>query len=147
MRALALVTNALRASRRGQLLLDYARAWEAKDIDSVLDCMAASFDYTDPVLRGYRLHSRSEMRRHLSTVFTMFPVQSWTKDARLFIGVEPNQYAVYYRFSLQDLYGTLRTGTGMELLEFEGDKIKRDEVHLMPWTPWTNHASWKEFGA
>lgn len=105
-------------------LLDrFAEAWNARDVDGLMDCMAADCAFHaagGPEARGRSYEGRDAVRAGYQAVFDAFPQAAWT-NARHFVA--GNRGVSEWRF-----VGTGRDGKtvdvdGCDLFVFDGDLI------------------------
>lgn len=112
----------------GRLLRSYGKAWDNGDIESILAHFDDEFIYTDPIAQAGVFNKR-DLRQHLELVFARFPKQTWTRNATMYPHFTPYKFAISYEFELAGKAPTY-SGTGMEKLEFRGDKLIEDRIHL-----------------
>ena len=112
----------------GKHLMAYGKAWENRDIEAILNHFHDEFYYSDPISKN-GIRTKLEMRNHLEKVFARFPIQKWTGKAMMYPGLNIGKFAIYYEFELQGKSPSF-TGSGMERIEFKGDKLIEDIVHL-----------------
>lgn len=112
----------------GRLLKSYGRAWDSGNIEGIIDHFAEDFVYTDPIAQS-GIFTKSALREHLQRVFERFPRQKWTTNATFYPHFTPYKFAISYEFSLEGK-SPFFSGTGMEKIEFRGDKLIEDRIHL-----------------
>ncbi len=120
-----------------KILEDCVAAWNRGDAEGVAGYYAEEMDYRDPnVPDGIR--KNADFARYLRILFRRWPSQAWD-EAEVLAHAEAGCFSACYHFS----FGNPRTGiwirgTGMDRLEFEGEKIKRNWVYLNAdrWGDW-----------
>jgi hypothetical protein len=112
----------------GRILKSYGKAWDAGDIAAIVDHFHDEFIYTDPIAQT-GITTKAELKRHLEEVFARFPKQTWTTNATFYPHFTPYKFAIAYEFKLAGKEPYF-SGTGMEKIEFRGDKLIEDRIHL-----------------
>lgn len=112
----------------GRLLKSYGQAWDSGDISAILDHFDDQFIYTDPIAQE-GITTKAELKKHLEKVFSRFPKQTWTTNATMYPHFTPYKFAISYEFKLEG-QAPIFSGTGMEKMEFRGDKLIEDRIHL-----------------
>jgi hypothetical protein len=113
----------------GRILKTYGKAWEAGDIDAIINHFDDQFIYTDPIAQQ-GIFTKPALRQHLEDVFQRFPRQKWTINTMLYPHYTLFKFAISYEFSLEG-HGPNYSGTGMEKIEFRGEKLIEDRIHLI----------------
>lgn|SRR3989344_9356478 len=127
-RGLNLLNSYFQLKRYGPILQAYGKAWEAGDIEAILDFFPQKFEYVDPAVPN-GITNKEEMRLYLQKVYKKFPRHTWTDQAKVYVCPKPGKFAIFYNFEIAGSSKTL-SGTGMERIEFEGNKLVMDCVHL-----------------
>lgn len=112
----------------GGLLKSYGRAWDNGDIDGILNHFDDEFIYTDPIAQS-GIFTKPHLKKHLEEVFQRFPRQKWTTNATFYPHFTLCRFAISYEFKLEGK-DPFYSGTGMEKIEFRGDKLIEDRIHL-----------------
>jgi mannose-6-phosphate isomerase-like protein (cupin superfamily) len=111
------------ARRRRDTLVRFMAAWNARDPDALMACMAEDCAFNasaGPEAEGRRFVGRDEVRAAYCGVFETFPQASWTADS--------HHVAADTGLSAWRFVGTDRTGRtvevqGCDIFRFEGDLI------------------------
>lgn len=110
------------------LLSSYGKAWERGDIQAIMDHFADDFWYSDAISQQ-GIRTKDALKKHLLEVFERFPRQTWTVNAMLFPHYTLGKFAIYYEFKLEGKEPNF-SGSGMERIEFRGDRLIEDRIHL-----------------
>jgi ketosteroid isomerase-like protein len=115
-------------ARISQLSERFLAAWNSQDPDSVVALYTADLVYRDPNTRG-EIHGADSFRRYLSKLFARWTMQWSLREAHPLEGREG--LAVLWRAALAPAGGGDPVQVeGMDLIELEGDRVKRNEVYF-----------------
>lgn len=111
------------ARRRQDTLVRFMAAWNARDVDALMACMAADCAFhasAGPEAEGRRFVGREAVRASYAAMFENFPEAAWTADRHHVMG---ETGLSEWRF-----IGTDRTGgkvdvQGCDIFRFDGDLI------------------------
>ncbi len=101
----------------------YARAWNARDVSTLMDCMAPDCAFqaaAGPHEDGRRHEGRPAVEAAYRAIFDAFPEAEWRDAAHSLAG---DLGVSRWRFSGTDRTGLTVTVDGCDLLTFEGDRI------------------------
>ena len=103
-------------------------AWNAQDVEAVVDCYTNDLVYVDPNTRG-AVEGADAMRRYLTKLFGRWQMHWTVKET--FPLAEVGGVAGLWRASFR-LPGGSETVTadGMDLVLIEGDRVTRNEVYF-----------------
>jgi hypothetical protein len=113
----------------GRILKSYGQAWDTGNIENILEHFDENFVYTDCIAQS-GIHTKPELRNHLEKVFERYPRQKWTTNATLYPHYTLYRFAISYEFRL-DGEERILTGTGMEKMTFNGEKLIEDRIHMI----------------
>ena len=112
------------------------QAWNRADAEAVASFYTDDLDYRDPsAAKG--LTDKKAFIDYLSvSMFTVWPQQEWV-IGELFQHKNDEAFTGTYRFTIANNKTTI-TGIGMDLIEFRGDKIRKNHVYLNAdkWNSW-----------
>jgi uncharacterized protein (TIGR02246 family) len=103
-------------------------AWNAQDVDRVVTCYTDDLVYLDPNTRG-EVKGAQAMKRYLTKLFASWKMTWALKDVRYF--EDGSGCAATWRATLRRADGgeTVEVN-GMDLVLFDGVRIKRNEVYF-----------------
>ena len=104
------------------------QAWNAQDVEAVVDCYTDDLVYTDPNTRG-PVEGGDAMRRYLTKLFSRWQMEWTVKETFPLEAI--NGVAALWRASFR-VPGSDETveADGMDLALIEGDRVKRNEVYF-----------------
>ncbi len=119
-----------------RLMEECLAAWNRADAEAVASYYCdEGLDYRDPTVpEGIR--NRRDFVNYLNLIFKAWPQQQWTPKKTM-PHEEEGVFSIEYTFRIANATKSLR-GTGMDLMEIEGDRIRLNHVYL-------NADKWKEW--
>jgi len=103
-------------------------AWNIQDVDKVLAVYTEDLVYIDPNTHG-EINSRQAMRRYLTKLFAAWEMH-WTLRT-IYALKDINGAAVRWHATFKKAGGKETVeAEGMDLVIFEGNRIKRNEVYF-----------------
>lgn len=103
-------------------------AWNSQDVERVVACYTDDLVYRDPNTRG-TVEGADGMRRYLTKLFDAWAMH-WTVKERLPFETGDGA-AGLWRATFRTAGGTETvTVEGMDLILFEGDRVRRNEVYF-----------------
>lgn len=128
--------------QKGHSVEDYTKimrecldAWNKADPELVSSYYTDDLDYRDPTVPE-GIHGRKEFTDYLKLIFTVWPSQEWVPK-NVFPHAREGAFSIDYTFRIANREKTI-TGTGMDRMEFRGDKVCLNHVYL-------NADRWKEW--
>ena len=112
------------ARRRRECLERFADAWNAHDLDKLMDCMAAECEFRSaagPTASGTVHRGRDAVRAGYAAVFETFPDAAWNNPQHVVSG---ERGFSEWRFTGTDRKGTRVEVDGCDLFTFDGDLIR-----------------------
>jgi ketosteroid isomerase-like protein len=107
---------------------DVISAWNTQDVETVLACYTEDLVYIDPNTRG-AINGRQTMRRYLTKLFSVWEMHWSTRSVHPL--KDMNGAAVRWHATLKTPGGKeVVEVDGMDLVIYEGDRIKRNEVYF-----------------
>jgi ketosteroid isomerase-like protein/quercetin dioxygenase-like cupin family protein len=109
--------------RRRETLIRFMAAWNARDVDALMSCMAADCAFhasAGPDAEGRRYTGRDAVRASYAAMFETFPQAAWTADSHHVMG---NTGLSEWRFIGTDHNGTAVDVQGCDIFRFDGDLI------------------------
>jgi hypothetical protein len=110
-------------------------AWNRADAELVASYYSDTIDYRDPTVPA-GIGSKKELVEYLELIFKVWPRQQWTAK-KVMPHAEQGAFSVDYAWKIANDAKSL-SGTGIDRIEFEGDKIRLNHVYL-------NAEKWKEW--
>jgi hypothetical protein len=113
----------------------WLEAWTRADAEAVASFYADTFDYRDPSAPG-GIFNRADFIKYLHSMFRLWPSQKWTATG-VMPHAHPGFFSAEYEFQIAGGGKTIR-GTGMDRVEFTGDRITLNHVYLNAeqWNRW-----------
>ncbi len=111
------------AHRRRDVLVRFMAAWNARDVDGLMACMAADCAFHTSVgaeAEGTRHHGREAVRASYAAMFDTFPQAAWTDDRHTVMG---ETGLSEWRFVGTDRTGRQVDVQGCDIFRFDGDLI------------------------
>lgn len=111
------------SQRRCATLVRFMAAWNARDVDGLMDCMAddcAFHSSAGPDAEGRRFVGRDAVRASYAGLFDMFPQAAWTADSH---HVMHDTGLSEWRFVGTDKQGRTVDVQGCDIFRFDGDRI------------------------
>jgi ketosteroid isomerase-like protein len=103
-------------------------AWNSQDVERVVACYSDDLRYLDPNTRG-PITRPDDFRRYLRKLFAAWKMEWRLKEAHLFGSGAGG--AFLWRAVIQKPEGERRVEIdGMDLVELEGERIRRNEVYF-----------------
>lgn len=112
------------ARRRQACLERFADAWNAHDVDKLMDCMSEDCEFRSaagPDAAGTVSRGRDAVRAAYAAVFESFPEAAWTSPRHFVAG---ERGFSEWRFVGKDRGGTRVEVDGCDLFTFDGDLIR-----------------------
>jgi quercetin dioxygenase-like cupin family protein len=120
---LELLDEDLVRRRRAACLERFADAWNAHDVDILMDCMAAECEFRSSAgqsASGTVYSGRDAVRAGYAAVFESFPDAAWNDPRHFVVG---ERGFSEWRFTGTDAKGTRVEVDGCDLFTFDGDLI------------------------
>lgn len=111
-------------SARLATLSRFMNAWNARDIDALMNCMTNDCAFHasgGPEAEGRRYQGASAVRAAYQALFEAYPEAAWTQARHLVVG---DRGLSEWRFVGRDRKGTSVEVDGCDLLEFDGELIR-----------------------
>ena len=111
------------AHRRREVLIRFMAAWNARDVDGLMACMADSCAFhssAGPDAEGSRYLGRDAVRAAYAAMFDAFPQAAWTADLHHVAG---DTGLSEWRFTGTDGTGRTVDVQGCDIFRFDGDLI------------------------
>lgn len=111
------------AQRRRDTLVRFMAAWNARDVDGLMDCMAADCAFhasAGAEVEGRRFVGRAAVRDAYAALFETFPKAAWTQDSHHVAG---DTGLSEWRFVGTDRTGKVVDVQGCDIFRFDGDLI------------------------
>jgi beta-alanine degradation protein BauB len=111
------------AGRRLATMARFADAWNARDVDALMGCMAADCAFhaaAGPEAEGARHSGRDAVRAAYAAIFEAWPEAEWRDAAHSLAG---DLGVSRWRFAGRDRAGRHVEVEGCDLLRFDGDLI------------------------
>lgn len=111
------------AHRRRETLVRFMAAWNARDVDGLMACMAADCAFhasAGPEAEGRRFIGREAVRASYAAMFDSFPQAAWTADSHHVAG---DTGLSEWRFIGTDKNGKTVDVQGCDIFRFDGDLI------------------------
>jgi len=118
-----IVDRPLDAARLSNLAR-FMNAWNARDVDALMDCMAADCAFHasgGPDAEGRRHEGTSAVRAAYEAIFETYPEAAWTNGRHFVIG---DRGVAEWRFVGRDHDGKRVEVEGCDLFEFDGELIR-----------------------
>lgn len=109
--------------RRTETLVRFMAAWNARDVDGLMACMAADCAFhasAGTEAEGRRFVGREAVRASYAAMFDTFPKAAWTADRHHVMG---DTGLSEWRFIGADRNGATVDVQGCDIFRFEGDLI------------------------
>jgi beta-alanine degradation protein BauB len=109
--------------RRRDKLVRFMAAWNARDVDALMACMAADCVFhasSGPDAEGRRFIGRDAVRASYSAMFDSFPQAAWTADSHTVAG---DTGLSEWRFVGTEKSGKTVDVQGCDIFRFDGDLI------------------------
>jgi ketosteroid isomerase-like protein len=114
--------------RLTKLTQDFLAAWNAQDVEQVLQCYTQEVLYRDPNTRGV-IQGAPNLRRYLQKLLSAWDMHWSLREAHPFGGIDGG--AFLWHAVLKKAGDTKAIEVdGMDLVLLEGDRIKRNEVYF-----------------
>jgi ketosteroid isomerase-like protein len=107
---------------------DVMSAWNMQDVEAVLACYTEDLVYVDPNTHG-AIDNPQAMRRYLTKLFSVWEMHWSTRSVHLLKdmnGATVRWHATFKRSGEKEIVEV----DGMDLVIYEGDRIKRNEVYF-----------------
>ena len=111
------------AEARVAVLQRFMAAWNARDVDALMDCMAGDCAFhasSGPGREGARHVGRAEVRASYAALFETFPQARWSEDRHHVMG---DTGLSEWRFTGTDRSGKEVDVQGCDIFRFDGEKI------------------------
>lgn len=111
------------AQARRATLVRFAEAWNARDVDALMDCMAEDCAFHaagGPDAEGQAHHGRDAVRAAYAAIFDTFPEAAWRDPVHSVTG---DLGVSRWRFVGTDRTGRRVEVDGCDMLTFAGDRI------------------------
>ena len=106
--------------QRREVLVRFMAAWNARDVDGLMDCMAADCAFhasAGPEAEGRRFIGREAVRASYAAMFETFPQAAWTADSHHVAG---DTGLSEWRFVGTDKSGNSVDVQGCDIFRFDG---------------------------
>lgn len=111
------------AHRRRDVLVRFMAAWNTRDVDGLMDCMAQDCAFhasAGPGAEGTRHVGRAAVRASYAAMLNAFPQAAWTADRHQVLG---DTGLSEWRFVGTDKTGQTVAVQGCDIFRFDGDLI------------------------
>jgi ketosteroid isomerase-like protein len=111
------------ARARLDVLVRFSDAWNARDVDALMACMADQCAFhaaAGPDAAGQRHEGRDAVRAAYAAIFETYPEAAWTQPRH---SVSGDLGVTRWRFLGKDAAGRSHDVEGCDLLTFDGDRI------------------------
>jgi len=111
------------AQRRRDVLVRFMAAWNGRDVDGLMECMAqdcAFHSSAGPEAQGTRYVGRDAVQASYAAMFAGFPQAAWTADNHHVVG---DTGLSEWRFVGTDKAGKAVDVQGCDIFRFDGDLI------------------------
>lgn len=109
--------------RRRDTLIRFMAAWNARDLEGLMDCMAQDCAFhasAGAEAEGRRVTGRAAVRDAYAAIFDAFPQAAWTADSHHVLG---DTGLSEWRFVGKDRDGRTVDVQGCDIFRFDGDLI------------------------
>lgn len=116
-------------TKRLALLQRFTDAWNARDVDGLMACMADDCEFLSsagPEPEGAQYKGREAVRAAYAALFDRFPDAAWT-EARHFMSGDRG--VSEWRFVGRDLKGNAVDVRGCDIFTFDGDRIRTKDSY------------------
>lgn len=116
-------THHVQPDRRQAVLVRFMAAWNARDVDALMACMAADCAFhvsSGPDAAGTRHEGRTAVRAAYAAMFDAFPQAAWTEDRHHVAG---DTGLSEWRFTGTDRAGGRVDVQGCDIFRFDGELI------------------------
>ena len=107
---------------------DVMSAWNEQDVEAVLACYTEDLVYVDPNTHG-AIYSPQAMRRYLTKLFSVWEMHWSTRSIHPLKDMNGETVRWHATFKRSGRKDTVEVD-GMDLVIYEGDRIKRNEVYF-----------------
>lgn len=117
------------AHRRTEVLIRFMAAWNARDVEALMACMAADCAFhssAGPDAEGARHVGRDAVRTAYAAMFEAFPKAAWTADRHHVVG---DTGLSEWRFTGTNKAGSQVEMQGCDIFRFDGDLIARKDSY------------------
>ncbi|WP_417728843.1 nuclear transport factor 2 family protein [Roseovarius sp.] len=117
------------ALRRREVLERFMAAWNARDLDALMACMATECAFNaaaGPEAEGHHVSGHDGVRAAYATVFDTFPEAAWTAGTHHVFG---DTGLSEWRFTGTDKAGQRVDVHGCDIFRFEGDLIALKDTY------------------
>jgi len=118
-----------------QIMKDWLAAWNRSNPVDVSSFYHDELEYRDPTVPG-GIFLKAKLIIYLKMLFRKWPEQEW-KDSNIMPHKENGLFSATYSFRIGNGKKSVQ-GVGMDLIEFNGEKIVRNYVYLNSdqWPEW-----------
>lgn len=118
----------MNAAQLEPMIVKFLEAWNAQDVERVLDCYTDDVRYRDPNTRG-EIVGREALRRYLTKLFAAWEM-TWSRR-EVFELLEDSGVAFLWHATFRRPGGTeVIESDGMDLAIVRGDRLARNEVYF-----------------
>jgi ketosteroid isomerase-like protein len=103
-------------------------AWNEQDVEKTVACYTEDCLYLDPNTRGH-VQGRDALRRYLTRLFEKWTMH-WTLREFHSFGAEKGGAFLWHASLTPAAGGPTAEINGMDLVQLEGDRLKRNEVYF-----------------
>lgn len=117
------VVDDAQARRRRDTMVAMIKAFNARDVDGVMACMAATCAFrasAGPDAEGQRHEGRAAVRQAVEAIFATFPQSAWTEDKHMVSG---ETGLSSWRFVGRKADGSAVDVWGCDVFAFDGDLV------------------------
>ena len=111
-----------------QLIVRFLDAWNAQDVDRVLDCYTDDVHYRDPNTSG-AIEGREAMRRYLTRLFAAWEM-TWARREVFELHGDAGVAFLWHATFRRPGGSRVIEADGMDLAMLRGDRLARNEVYF-----------------
>lgn len=111
-----------------QLIDRFLEAWNAQDVDRVLDCYTEDVHYRDPNTTG-PVQGREALRRYLTRLFAGWQM-TWTRREVFELQGDRGVAFLWHASFRRPGGDRVVEADGMDLAILRGDRLERNEVYF-----------------
>ena len=118
-----------------KIFIDFIHAWNRTDPEAVASYYSDDFEYCDPS-SGDRIRNKEQFIEYLKLIFQVWPHQEWTAG-ELYPHKKDGSFSGCYSFKISNGKTEIK-GHGIDIVEFSGNKIRKNHVYLNAdkWNRW-----------
>lgn len=115
-------------NERERLITNFLDAWNAQDVERVVECYTEDVRYRDPNTRGY-VEGRDALRRYLRKLFAAWQM-TWHRREAFDLAGEEGVAFLWRATFRRSAEGPMVEADGMDLAVLRGSKLARNEVYF-----------------